>query len=158
MTAGGRSNPWSANALMTASSPMTDLLPRTGARCSPSFRRSGSRGYSSDGRFLVEAICKRVGLEPHRHVLRDQILELVGRERLGEEESLAQVALPRDELLQLVGALDALGGRLEVQGGCELDHGRGGGGGFAALRAALGERLAKLQGAARGSAAWGGVG
>src|SRR6185295_3928705 len=81
--------------------------PRSGSRGSP-------RSYLIEvdaipelgrGSLSVGAVRERVGFEPHRDVLREQILELVGGERLREEEPLAQIAFHGDELFQLVGAL-----------------------------------------------------
>src|SRR6476661_3071495 len=147
-TSGGRSNPSSANASIVVSVPTARLPPPArDRRGSPPFLPPGGRCYSELGRASVSvgAIRERVGFEPHRDVLREKVLELVGGERLREEEPLAQIALHGDELFQLVRALDPLGDRLEIQDGCELDHGRGERGGLAAFGHAVDEGLVHFQ-------------
>src|SRR6266576_322142 len=149
ITSGGRSKPSSANASIVVSFRMA------GAPSSAfGVRAVRPRSYLLEVDAIPElgpdplsvgAVRERVGFEPHRDVLREQIFELVGGERLREEETLAQVAFHGDELFQLVGAFDPLGNRLEVQDGRELDHGRGERGGLAAFGHAVDEGLVHLQ-------------
>src|SRR5512132_902457 len=148
ITAGARSKPSSANASIVVSLPITGAPPPRrdhAARPRSYLLEVDAIPELGRGSRSVGAVRERVGLAPHRDVLREQILELVGGERLREEEPLAQVAFHRDELLQLVGALDPLGNRLEVQYRCELDHGGGERGGLAAFGHAVDEGLVHLQ-------------
>src|SRR5215207_650710 len=71
----------------------------------------------------VAAASQGLGLVLHRSTFGEQGRELIARQRLREEEALTHVAVQFEQSLQLVCSLDALRDRLEVQDGCQLDHG-----------------------------------
>ncbi len=75
----------------------------------------------------------------------EQVAELLGPHRVGEQEALAEVAVLALELLELGGQLDPLTEGLQAERLAELDEGSDERGGFAGVVDPADERLVDLQ-------------